>query len=51
MENNDLAFENDLATKVIGFALEVHSQLGPGILENAYKQDLAFKLKNEGLSI
>lgn len=51
MENNDLAFENDLATKVIGFALEVHSQLGPGLLENAYKQGLAFKLKKEGLFI
>ncbi len=51
MENNDLAFENDLATKVIGFAMEVHTQLGPGLLENAYKQALAFKLRTEGLSI
>ena len=51
MMNNDLAFENDLATKVIGLAMEVHTQLGPGLLENAYKQALAFKLKKEGIFI
>ncbi len=49
--NYDLAYENDLATKVIGIAMEVHTQLGPGLLENAYKQALAFKLKNEGYTI
>lgn len=51
MDSYDLTFENDLATKVIGIAMEVHTQLGPGLLENAYKQALAYKLKNEGLSI
>ncbi|MEB2775867.1 GxxExxY protein [Algoriphagus sp. D3-2-R+10] len=51
MDNYDLAFENDLATKVIGIAMEVHTQLGPGLFENAYKQALAFKLKNAGFSI
>lgn len=51
MEKYDLAFENYLATKVIGTAMEVHTQLGPGFLENAYKQALAFKLKKEGLSV
>jgi len=49
--DHDLNFENDLATKVIGIAMDVHSQLGPGLLENAYKQILAFKLKKSGLSI
>ncbi|MEB2784030.1 GxxExxY protein [Algoriphagus persicinus] len=51
MDSYDLAFENDLATKVIGIAMEVHTQLGPGLLENAYKQALAFKLKNAGFAI
>ncbi|SFT55856.1 GxxExxY protein [Algoriphagus locisalis] len=51
MDNSDLAFENELATKVIGLAMEVHTQLGPGLLENAYKQALAFKLKKEGIFI
>ncbi len=51
MIDKDLILENELATRVIGIAIDVHSQLGPGLLENAYKQGLAFKLKNEGLSI
>ncbi|UZD23635.1 GxxExxY protein [Algoriphagus halophytocola] len=51
MERSDLSLENDLATKVIGLAMEVHTQLGPGLLENAYKQALAFILKNEGLFV
>ncbi len=49
IDSYDLAYENDLATKVIGIAMDVHTQLGPGLLENAYKQALAFKLKSEGL--
>ncbi|SFB09838.1 GxxExxY protein [Algoriphagus aquimarinus] len=51
MIDKDLILENELASRVIGIAIDVHSQLGPGLLENAYKQGLAFKLKNEGLSI
>ncbi|MCE7056152.1 GxxExxY protein [Algoriphagus sp. AGSA1] len=51
IDSYDLAYENDLATKVIGIAMDVHTQLGPGLLENAYKQALAFKLKSEGLFI
>lgn len=50
-ENPDLILENELATKVIGIAMNVHSQLGPGLLESAYKKVLAFKLQQEGLSI
>jgi len=40
-----------LANKVIGFAIQVHSALGPGLLENAYKQMLARKLTNEGFNV
>ncbi|MFH1981138.1 MAG: GxxExxY protein [Pseudomonadota bacterium] len=31
----------DLTSKVIGCAVEVHRQLGPGMLESAYEQCLA----------
>ncbi len=31
--------------------MEVHSKLGPGLLENAYKQVLALKLQKAGLFI
>lgn len=38
--------ENDLLTeKIIGFAIEVHRQLGPGLLESAYEECLCYELK------
>jgi GxxExxY protein len=43
--------EDELASKVIGYAIQVHSALGPGLLENAYKQVLARKLIKEGFQI
>ena len=43
--------EDELASKVIGCAIQVHSALGPGLLENAYKQVLSKKLINEGFEI
>ncbi|MBC6369109.1 GxxExxY protein [Algoriphagus sp. AK58] len=43
--------EDELATKVIGCAIEVHKVLGPGLLENAYKKVLAKKLMKEGFQI
>jgi GxxExxY protein len=33
-----------LSNKVIGCALEVHKQLGPGLLESAYERCLSFEL-------
>jgi GxxExxY protein len=42
--------ENDLLTEqIIGLAIEVHRQLGPGLLESAYEECLCFELKREGL--
>src|SRR5712692_5179082 len=43
--------ENDpLTEKVIGFAIEVHRQLGPGLLESAYEECLCFELKQDGVA-
>jgi GxxExxY protein len=37
--------ENELATKIIGVAMDVHTKLGPGLLEAVYKECLYYKLK------
>src|ERR1700680_2270910 len=43
--------ENDYLTeKVIGFAIEVHRQLGPGLLESAYEECLCYELGQGGLT-
>ena len=36
---------------VIGLAIEVHRQLGPGLLESAYQECLYFEIKNAGLVV
>ena len=41
--------DNDLSRQVIGCAMEVHRTLGPGLLEGAYEQALAFELSTSGL--
>ncbi len=38
-----------LTEKVIGFAIEVHRQLGPGLLESAYEECLCYELKEHGV--
>jgi hypothetical protein len=43
--------EDELATKIIGVAIDVHTKLGPGLLENAYKQVMTRKLQNAGFFI
>lgn len=43
--------ENDLSSKIIGAAIEVHKQLGPGLLESTYEICLAFELKELGLEV
>lgn len=36
---------------VIGLAIEVHRQLGPGLLESAYQECLYYEIKNSGLVV
>ncbi len=35
---------DSLTEKIIGFGIEVHRQLGPGLLESAYEECLCFEL-------
>jgi GxxExxY protein len=43
--------ENELSNIIIGCAIEVHKQLGPGLLESAYQECLFYELKNKGLEV
>ncbi len=43
--------ENEISHKVIGLAMEVHTALGPGLLESAYKECLYYKIDKEGLFV
>lgn len=43
--------ENYISTKVIGLAIEVHSVLGPGLLESSYKECLFYKIRNSGMYV
>ena len=40
-----------LSGQIIGCALQVHKILGPGMLESAYEECLAFELTSQGLYI
>jgi GxxExxY protein len=42
---------NALTQSIISAALEVHRELGPGLLEQAYEACLAFELLRRGLVI
>ena len=42
--------ENTLSEKIIGAAIEVHRNLGPGLLESAYEECLCYELKKTGCS-
>ena len=40
-----MAYEDDpLTEKIIGFAIGIHRDLGPGLLESAYEECLAHEL-------
>jgi len=43
--------ENEISKKIIGCAIEVHKQLGPGLLESAYQECLYYELKQAGLKV
>ncbi len=43
--------ENEISSIIIGYAIEVHRVLGPGLLESAYQECLFYKLKKEGFQV
>lgn len=44
-------YVNDISYKIVGCAIEVHKQLGPGLLESIYEECLVEELKNSGFKV
>lgn len=42
---------DELSNRVIGCAIEVHRQLGPGLLESVYQRCLTYELVQAGLRV
>ena len=42
---------DSLTEKVIGAAIEVHRNLGPGLLESVYEQCLCYEISTAGLAV
>lgn len=43
--------ENEIATQVVDAALKIHKTLGPGLLEKAYEECLAYELRKRALYV
>jgi GxxExxY protein len=43
--------ENELSYKIIGASIELHKNLGPGLLESVYENSLAYDLRQTGLQV
>ena len=42
---------NDISYEIIGCAIEVHKELGPGLLESVYEKCLAHLLIKNGMKV
>jgi GxxExxY protein len=43
--------ENEIGKVILDSAIEVHRELGPGLLESVYETVLAYELKQRGLRV
>ena len=50
-ERTEEGLHRELTEVVIGAAIAVHRELGPGLLESVYEKCLAFELADRGLSV
>jgi GxxExxY protein len=42
---------NQFSSEIISAAIEVHKQMGPGLLESVYEQCLLYELEERGLAV
>ena len=50
-ESTEEGLHRELTESIIGAAITVHRELGPGLLESVYEKCLAFELADRGLSV
>jgi len=43
--------ENEISRKVIGAAIDVHRELGPGLLVDVYRHCLVYELEHRGMEV
>lgn len=43
--------EDQISQQIIGTAIELHQQTGPGLLESVYEEALAYDLNEKGLTV
>lgn len=48
---DEQANANRLTEAIIGAAIDVHRELGPGLLENVYRKCLAYELRKRGCDV
>ena len=48
--DDDAPLHEGLSEQIIGSALEVHSDLGPGFLESVYENSLVHQLRDDGMA-
>ncbi len=42
---------NEISEKIIGAAIEVHKELGPGLMESVYQKCLTYELRKSGFRV
>src|SRR5690349_10345952 len=47
----EIQYPDGLTDKVISAAIEVHKELGPGLLESAYEKALAIELSDRAVNV
>ena len=44
-------YVNEISYEIVGCAIEVHKNLGPGLLESIYESCMIYELNNAGLNV
>ena len=50
IDQKRLSYLNEISSKIIGAAIEVHKELGPGLLESVYEACLCHELSKQNVS-